>query len=386
MNREGNPGTSPMGAGSSLPLHHPGRVRGVVPRVVELLTVVAIGALLVVVVGPGTPEARAATAGVASMPPLTNVSYNASTDGFPLSYAEILPTGYVSSQSYPLLVYLHGEGTTSAWVPGGAGNGLSGYQTDTRPGASTLRAIVSNASAFHVILIAPSPRSLQGFYTNSPCGGPEEQDTLDAIAHEESIRNVSSVYVLGFSMGSIAALSLAGHHAKMFSGVAVAGSFTDAFEEYAYQPRPSSGLLYISCGSRPSPTNASAAALFNYLSVARLAPHNFSGVRLWAATGGQDHGAPNNLTLWPFLQVNNTFLNSTCLVAASAGEPANCTTPFSSLHRLFPSRFAYRMLFEPLGTHVLTQFDPRDVFTFLTGREAGGCFTSTYPPSVLTAC
>lgn len=356
-------------------------------RLASALPVIGLALLVAVVLPLAVPVARATSAPSSTASgTLTNISYNASTDGFKLSYGEILPTPYISSHKYPLLVYLHGEGNSTAWVSGGAGNGLTGYQTDTRPGAPTIRALVANASTFHFILIAPSPRSLQGFYTNSPCGGPQEQDTLDAIAHEQALRNISSVYLIGFSMGSIGALSLAGHHPRLFSGVAVAGTFTDAFEEFAYQPRPNSGLLALTCGARPSPTNSSVDSLFSYLSVTRFVPQNFSGMRLWAATGGKDHGAPNNLSLWGFQMVNNTFLNSTCLVASSYGEPANCTQPFAVLHTQFPTLYAYRVLYEPLGTHVITEFDPHDVFSFLSGRESGGCFTSTYPPTTLSVC
>lgn len=347
-------------------------------------------AVLVLVVMGGfggvLPSARAAGPVHPAATTLTNVSYTSTTDAFALSYAEVLPTPYVPSHSYPLLVYLHGEGTSNAWVPGGAGNGLAGFQTDTRPGASTLRALIQNASTFHFIVIAPSPRSLQGFYTNSACGGPEEQDTMDAIAHERVLRNVSEVFLVGFSMGSLGALSLAGHHPGYFAGLAVAGTFTDAFQEYAYQPKPNSGLLYLTCGARPSPANVTVDRFFQYLSVTRFVPTNFSGMRLWSVAAGKDHGAPNNLSFWGFQMVNNTFLNSTCLSATTYGEPANCTFPFEALHVRNASAYSYRVVYEPTGTHILTEFDPHDIFSYFTGRVTGGCFQTTFPPTTLSVC
>lgn len=317
---------------------------------------------------------------------VTNISYNASTDGFPLSYGEILPTNYNSSRAYPLIVYLHGKGVSSNWVRGGAGNGISTYQTLTGLPGMTLRQLIGNATTFNFIFIAPSPRSSTGFYTNSPCGGPEEQDTLDAIAHEEALHSISSVYLLGFSMGSLGAISLAGHHPGMFAGIALSGTITDPFQDLAYRPTGDTGLLNLTCDRVPSATNSSAAQLFDYLGVMRFDPQNFSGVRIWVSAGGRDIAATNNNATWPYQQVNDTFLTSTCFVASQYDEPANCTVPFQTLRSMDPALYPWRFVFEANGTHLLSQFDPHDLFEFLTGKEIGGCYTSTFPPTSLKSC
>lgn len=358
---------------------------------------VAALALLAVLLNPGLPASgRPHGVTLASVPaapslgnptPLyTNISYASSVDGFSLAYGEILPVNYTPSKAYPLLVYFHGEGTVSSIVGGGSGDGLKEWNNSSYPTSKILSATVWNASTFHFIIIAPSPRSSEGFYTNSPCGGPEEQDTTDAILHEEKLRNVSKVFALGFSMGSLGGLSFVGHHASMFSGIAVTGTMTDAFEELADHLRPLSGLLTLTCGARPGATNLSVDRLFAYLSVLRFHPSNLSGIRLWASAGSDDVGAPDNPAFWPYLQVNDTLLNRTCLVASSLGEPANCTVPWRSLHLRSPGSYLYRFVYEIGGGHTLGQLEPADMFQFFLGRVGGGCFTSTFPPTVNTAC
>src|SRR5580658_7837529 len=109
-------------------------------------------------------------------PPGTNISYTSSVDGFRLSYLEWLPAGYTASQSYPLAVFLHGIHSSNGFIEGGAG-GINDISYS----------LTSNASSAGFILISLNTRLLDGFYINSPCGGPEEQDVLDAIAHEESL-------------------------------------------------------------------------------------------------------------------------------------------------------------------------------------------------------
>jgi len=335
---------------------------------------------------PAATGPVAGSRGPSATPVYSSIPYNASTDGFPLAYGEILPAGYRPTISYPLLVYMRGEGNNSTIISGGAGDGLLGWNDTTKPYSNVLIPLVDNASMNHFIMIGPSPRSGQGFYTNSPCGGPEEQDTMDAILHEESLRHISSVYMLGYSMGSLGAISFVGHHASMFRGLALAGTLTDAFEEFAYHPSPWGGLASLTCGVLPSPTNTSVDALFSYLSVLRFHPQNFSGVRIWVAAGGNDKSATNNLAIWPWQQVNNTFVNSTCLVESTLGEPANCTNPIGHLHVRNPANYSFRFVFEPAAGHSLAQIDPSDMFRFLLGRELGGCVETTFPPAAFTAC
>jgi pimeloyl-ACP methyl ester carboxylesterase len=316
-----------------------------------------------------------------------NVSYTSSVDGFPLSYAEILPAGYTSAHSWPLLVYMHGEGTSSAWVRGGAGNGLTNAIKQNTEQGLALRAMAANASADGFIIIAPSPRSAEGFYTNSPCGGPEQQDTMDAILHEEALRNVSSIYLLGFSMGSLAALSFAGHYPGLVKGVAVAGSVTDAFQETNYHPKQTDGLNTLVCGHLPSTGNATSIALYSYLSVLRFDPENFSGIKIWMSAGGKDTNAPDNPAIYKnYLQANDTMLTYTCSIAKPMNEPANCTQPFANLTAAQPSNYSSRFVYEALGEHLLDQFDMGDVFGYWLGTLGSGCYDANFPPTNLIAC
>jgi pimeloyl-ACP methyl ester carboxylesterase len=307
--------------------------------------------------------------------PSDNVSYNSSVDGFHLSYLEWLPAGFSPSTRYPLAVFLHGVGTDNTWVEGGVG-GL----VDVTP------SLVDNASAYGFILIAINTRSSDGFYLNSPCGGPQQQDVLDAITHEEGLREISQVYLIGFSMGSLGSFALAGHHPGLISGIATAGTITDIYETIAYNRLTRSdptGLYYAECGDYPSPQNTSVDAAWTYLSVLRFHPQNFSGIPLFATGGGEDTRAPNNFAEWDYANVNNTFVNSTCVVASALGEPANCTVPFVDLSAQDPSAYRWLDLYEPDATHSTNQLPGDAVFSFFLNRTAGGYYVSTFPGDVL---
>lgn len=356
-------------------------------------TALVVGILALLSVPLGLPGAAAAVVPPPATLPthpygtLSNVTYTSSVDRFPLSYEEVLPLHFKHSSTYPLLVYLHGAGSSNAVVRGGSGNGLSGsYLSTTTSAGKTLNALLANASTFGFLVIAPSPRSAQGFYTNSTCLGPEEQDTVDAIHHEESLRHVHDVYLLGDNMGSLAALSIAGHRTGLVQGIALTATITDAFEEFAYKPSPGSSLVAPTCGKWPSATNATSQRTFAYLSVGRFDPKNFSGIRLWVAAGSLDKDAPNNASVWPFEMANYTFLNSTCLVAHAFGEPANCTDPFATLHATSPSAFVYRFFYEPSAGHSVSQLDPLDMFEFFESKVGNGCFETSFPPSTLLTC
>jgi len=309
-------------------------------------------------------------------PPNNNISYNSSVDGFPLTYVEWLPTGYSPNATYPLAVFLHGVGTDTAPIPGGIGG-----ENQVSP------SLVDNASAYGFIMIGINTRTSSGFYINSPCGGPQGQDVLDAIAHEKSIRHISSVYLIGFSMGSLGAFVLAGHHPGMFAGIATAGSITDIYQTVAYNTATTSaphGIYYDLCGDYPSPANVTTDRYWTYMSPLRFDPENFSGTPMFVSGGGADTRAPNNFAEWDYANVNNTFLNSTCNVVSAWGEPANCTVTIPSLAAKDPSAYRWLELYEPLATHSAMQFPGQAVFAFFLDEQAGGYYTSTFPGGVLT--
>ena len=56
------------------------------------------------------------------------------------------------------------------------------------------------------LLILPNTRTGAGWYSDSAYTGPQEQDILDAIDHEQQLRSVGALYLYGFSMGSIGAV------------------------------------------------------------------------------------------------------------------------------------------------------------------------------------
>ena len=359
-----------------------------VAAVVALLALIASSAPALASATPS--PTRATTAGTIALPPFSNVTYHSTVDRFPLSYAEWLPAKYNGSKPAPLVVYLHGlEGGHGNAVKGGVKSDLFNFLSQNSVEGVAARALLANASASGYILLALNTRTAGGYYVNSPCGGPQEHDVLDAIAHERTRHPIGNVYLLGFSMGAIGALSIAAHHPSQIEGIAVVGAATDAFEEQAWtQAKAAVGASWavgavkswnlITCNN-----TTTSDALLRYLSAVRFDPGNLSDVSVWVAAGGGDLLTPDNASLWPYMEVNNSFVNSTCIV--TTGEPANCTTTFRMLHHLNATNYDFRMVYEADAPHNIAQFAGGDVFSYWTGKLFGGYFQADYPPGPVTA-
>ena len=339
-------------------------------RAAVLGATVLVAALLVVPIGAALASSDPSAAPSAAR----LVSYKSSVDSFPLSYLEWLPAGFTSKHAFPLVVFLHGLGTSTNAVKGGTG------------GSSVTPEIISNASAFGAILISVNTRSSAGFYADTACGGPQKQDLLDALAAETKLRNVSGVYLIGFSMGTIGALEVAAEHSSTVSGVALIAPITDVFEVSAYglatHTLPSA-LRTDLCGKFPGPRAPALNALFVSMSPARFAPTNFSRVPIYVTAGALDTKAPNNASIWPYAQVNSTFVNSTCQTATALGEPANCTTTLWSLAKAHPGQFEFRYVWEPKAFHSILQANTADLFGYLLGHLSNGFLAGSFPPGVL---
>ena len=177
-------------------------------------------------------------------PPTDNISYVSSVDSFPLSVPRVAPLELHRVRHLPARGLPPRDRVLHRSVRGGGGGIVDMTQS-----------LVSNASDYGFILIAINTRSPEGFYLNSPCGGPQQQDVLDAIAAERSTRHISQVFLIGFSMGSLGALTLAAHEPGMFAGVATAGTITDIFQTTAYnkrRTRPRPGSSTTSAGRIPT--------------------------------------------------------------------------------------------------------------------------------------
>ncbi|HYK94093.1 MAG TPA: hypothetical protein VEY07_08665, partial [Thermoplasmata archaeon] len=184
-----------------------GSTLAVVVSAVVIAAVVVLAALLFV---PGFVRPRHAGSGNGGggpPPPPGNaqlINYTSSVDGVALSYYEWTPPGYNASASYPLAIFLHGQY-------------MDGNELIVHDGGPQITAAA--AAAGFLLISINTPRTTSGFYVNSQYTGPEEQDVLDAIAHEESIRHVGHLYLFGSSMGTLGTYSLAGHHPGMFTGI-----------------------------------------------------------------------------------------------------------------------------------------------------------------------
>src|SRR4029077_10637925 len=106
------------------------------------------------------------------------------------------------------------------------------HETHPRAGPPTpvTNTTADAAVAAGFLLIVPNTRTGDGYYVDSDYTGPQAQDILDAIAHEESIRHIGKLYLFGFSMGSMGAISIGLNHPGMFAGIGAVAAFSDDFE------------------------------------------------------------------------------------------------------------------------------------------------------------
>jgi|GEM_PF-753196 len=347
---------------------------------------------------PGIVAAASALGGPVS------VNYSSSVDGWPLSYSEWLPAGFDPTVAHPLVVFLHGQqATTGTWVAGGLPADILGYLGEQSTNGKSARALVAALANASDVLIAPNSRSGAGWYVDSPCGGPQQQDLMDAIVHEEAVRNVSAVYLVGVSMGTEGVLYTAALHPGLVQGIGLVTPVTDLFEDVAYREflaatqNASDPWAYDSiqakarlfCGVLPGTGNASEASValvYQHISPLRFDPEAFAAMRVYVVAGGEDDRTPNNVSIWsPWMNANNTFVNSTCNVAASLGEPANCSQPLGALHLADPQHYAFRFVYEPNGGHGLTALNASDLLAFWTGAAAGGYYLAHGdPPGPIT--
>ncbi|HTT35097.1 MAG TPA: alpha/beta hydrolase [Thermoplasmata archaeon] len=293
--------------------------------------------------------------------PYSVISYTSSVDGAPLTYREWVPPTYSANRSTAFLLFLHGQTDQSD-------NGCGEF--DNRSGGISM---LNAALAQGWLAGSLCTRTGDGWYVNSPYSGPQETDVLDAIAHERAIRNVSSVYLVGFSMGTSGALNIADHHPGLVAGVGVIEACPDEFMTIDYLlASAQAGKLYgfEAASGGPLPSDGGyARGLAYYLSSFRFFPQNMTGVRLYVVEGGMDITCPNNVSTFGFQQGNNTVLNATCLVAAAEEEPSGCTTPFAGL-----SDAHARLVFEPLGHHSIDNVYGPDLVGYLAGDEPDGTY------------
>jgi pimeloyl-ACP methyl ester carboxylesterase len=338
-----------------------------------VVAVVIVGALVAIVVvdptaldlsgGPGRSGGGNGTVDTSYQV----VDYTSSVDGAALSYAVWNPPGYTPTGTYAFLLFLHGVESTNLCtnVPSYAG------------GASMINA--ANSAGW--IVGSVCTRVTNGWYANSPSTGPEETDVLDAIAHEKNVTHVSSVYLVGMSMGSNGALSIATNHPGLFQGVAGVAACPDMFELTAYfeashgELPPGFGSV-IGSSSPPSP--GSVGYGIEYRSSAfRFYPQNLSGLRIYIDAGGDDQTCVDNAGFWPWLQANDTVLTSSCGVASSIGEPSDCSTPIAALAAAHPGDYDCRFVYEPTAPHTFDQLNGDDMVAFFLGGEAAGTYTAS---------
>lgn len=361
-----------------------------------------IGILLVVVVmlpaGLVLAPQGLAQGPAAPLPPRvpTTVPYASSVDAWPLSYAEWLPVNFDPNRAYPLILFLHGQQDTSGrWVSGGLPSDFVRAVNGSGPVAQTVRLMINQSAQRGFILMAVNSRSGAGWYINSPCGGPQEQDVLDALAHETALRHVSATFLFGMSMGTEGTLYLAARHPGMFKAIGIIAPATDLFLDVAYRiglasdpdkPWAEASIqakMHLFCGVLPGTQNASAQAvarMFENMSPLRFDPTAFARLPIYVTAGGADDRTPNNVAIWPqWLNANNTFVNSTCSTAPELGEPDGCSTTLDALHLAHPWAFRFRFVYEPRATHLFSQLSPADLLNFWQGRVPGGVYTSSYP-------
>jgi hypothetical protein len=333
--------------------------------VVALCATMALGAFLPGH-GPGVDGRSHFT------PFVTNVTFVSTVDAWPLSYLEALPAGYSNGTGASLVVFLPGLGGSTANVSGGTG------------ATTWSAAFQANASTFGFIALSVNTRSAAGYYTNTPCGGPQATDIVDAIASEKRRQHVTATYLVGFSGGSAAALALtANHELGTISGIATAGTITDMSQVLDFLGTSSSRYnqwVTNECGHAPNSSNHRSAGDLLNLSAFRYHPENLSGVRLFLAAGGADTNAPSNYSEWAYSNLNSTTRLASCQATTDFGLPANCTKPLVNLTRTQPWAAAYELK----SGHQESQLPYQSVFNFWIGKRTDGFYTGTSPPVTLT--
>jgi len=360
-------------------------------------------ALAVPLGGIGGAGAIPASGSAASAYGGSLVNYTSSVDAFPLSYYEFLPAGFNSTIAHPLVIYLHGQQDISGvWVKGGIESDLVQDFLLAGSDGVTARAVVNATSAAGMILIALNSRSGSGWYIDSPCGGPQQQDVMDAIHHEESLRNVSKLYLFGMSMGTEGVQYTASLHPGMFAGIGLVAPVTDLFEDIAYRaylvrtanatdPWAWSSIQakeYLFCGVGPGTANASERAvdrMLTNMSPLRFDVNAFLNVPIYITAGGGDDRAPDSVKYWPtWLNVNDTLINRTCHRVIAYGEPNVCSVPLGHLHMRSPTKWTFRFVYELHAGHDISQLDPSDMVAFWEGANPGGYYIGGYPFTTIT--
>lgn len=294
------------------------------------------------------------------------IDYVSSVDGHPLSYGVWYPPHYSPSGSYAFLLFLHGVESTNV--------------CDNVPSFGSGASMINAANAAGWVVGSLCTRVTNGWYVNSPYTGPEETDVLDAIAHERNLTHITSVYLVGMSMGSDGALSIATNHPGLFAGVAAVAACPDNFEENDYYLHDHGALVpgfaqVAGTGPGQLPAAGSVGAGMEYhLSAFRFYPQNLSALRIYVVAGGNDQTCVNNAAFWPWLQANDTVITSSCNVAAVASEPSGCSTPIASLAAAHPGAFQCRFVYEPTAPHTFDQLDGTDLVAFFQGTVGPGSY------------
>ena len=306
-------------------------------------------------------------------PTVTNISYVSTIDALTLSYLQYLPATFSNATTYPLVVFLHGAGTgVTENITGGVG----GVQNPGR--------LQNNSSVYGYIEISLNTRTTQPYYINTPCGGPQAQDVIDAINSEKRLNKVSSIYVVGFSAGSSGALIMAGHKLiPGLAGIATTGTISDLFEEFDYLNTTSSSAHYTGwavaeCNHFLSPQNTTQVRTAAYESVFRFHPENFTGIKVWISSGAKDTTAENKYVSWPtYQQTNSTTLNASASVSLGLGEPLNTSKSYWNLSGGVNTVIDWN---SACG-HAYDQLPYGKMFEFFDGRLASGFYQDTVCPS-----
>ena len=296
------------------------------------------------------------------------INYTSSVDGHPLSYILWYPAHYTASGTYPFLLFLHGvEGTNLC---------------DNVPSFQGGASMIDAATGAGWVVGSLCTRVTDGWFVNSPNTGPEESDVLDAIAHEKNLTHVSAVYLVGMSMGSDGALSIATNHPSLFAGVGAVAACPDNFQENAYYLHAHGTLVpgfAQVAGVAPATLPAAGsvgAGLEYHLSAFRFYPQNLSAVKIYVVAGGDDQTCVNSAAFWPWLQANDTVLTSSCNVASSASEPASCSTPISTLAADHAGQYECRYVYEATAPHTFDQLNGTDLIGFFEGQLASGTYVA----------
>jgi pimeloyl-ACP methyl ester carboxylesterase len=227
----------------------------------------------------------------------TNVSFTASYDGSAQDYYQLLPTDYVSTKTYDVVIALHGSGS-------------NGLQYATNP-ADEMRATRDAAGNNDMIMICPNDRG-----TTSWMNAPSEADLVQIIQNLKSTYHVGNVILTGASMGGTGTLTFTALHPNLINGMCSVNGLAN-FDGYHSSNTDLAGQITTAFGG----TQAQVPAEYYKRSAINF-PQSFT-MPMSIATNGGDTVVPAASVVSLYNTVKNTNTKAVSFYRSTGNHSTN---------------------------------------------------------------